>query len=86
MTWVLKRTVTESYDINFAALDIVIPTYFSSSSLEHILGMGGGQMAQEAEAWLEGQFDLHDGSVFGDKLFSSRAEDVNVELVFEEDE
>lgn len=86
MAWKLKRTTTETFDVNVAALD---PMYMAglTEPLDRILGKGQGIMAKQAEEWIICQFDLHDGSLYGDKLFSSRADqDTGFELIYEEDE
>lgn len=85
MPWLLKVTHTCTHEVNLAGLDPMYPLV-TSEPLDRILGRGGGQMARDAESWLIEQFEKHEGSQYGEKLFPGRADDDRgVELVWEDD-
>lgn len=70
--WLLKRTTTEIFTVD---LDLVERTFgwrIDGLTVKQALAMGGGSYARAAEDFLKEQFEKYDGSLYGDKMFSSR--------------
>lgn len=86
MGWLLKRTTTETFALDFSLIDENFDWRKYGYNLQDALALGGGSYARDAERFLIEQFEEHEGSLYGDKMFSSRADqDTGLQLIWEED-
>lgn len=86
MTFILKRTTTETFVVD---LDLVERTFgwrIDGLTVQQALAMGGGMYASAAEDLLIDHFETYRGSLYGDKMFSSRGDqDTGLQLMWEKD-